>query len=262
MSKIKTLDQLSQRKVQRYGWRPDTPNPHDLMYEPEIELLKNLPEVFSLRTGMPTVYDQLQLGSCTANAIGGVVQFQQLQQQNPEGQNVPSRLFIYYGERVIEGTVDSDAGAEIRDGIKVVAKLGAPPESDWPYDISKFAEKPPESAYIDALKFRALRYSRVRRTVNYIKAAIAAKHPIAFGFVVYSSFEDNIGSDGIMPMPKPGEEMLGGHAVVAMGYNTTHVEVRNSWGDAWGDKGYFWMPWQYIVDPSFCSDFWTIKVES
>lgn len=255
------LQQLPQRQIRRFGWKPDTPDGRDLLYTPQIDEVKNIPKEFSMRGEMPPVYDQGQLGSCTANAIGGVVQHQQMVQGEPEGQHVPSRLFIYYGERVIENSVPYDAGAEIRDGMKVVATLGSPFEEIWPYDISKFAEQPPQAAFDEAKKYMALKYARVRQTQNYIKAAIANRHAIAFGFIVYSSFEQ-IGSDGMMPIPQPDESQEGGHAVVAMGYNETHVEVRNSWSPQWGDKGYFWMPWSFILDKTMCNDFWTISLES
>jgi C1A family cysteine protease len=255
------LDLLPQREVKRFGWRPDTPDPRDLMWTPGLEELKKLPVEYSLRSEMPPLYDQGQLGSCTANAIGSLVQHQQMLQKEAEGEQVPSRLFIYYGERVIENSVDSDAGAEIRDGMKVVGTIGAPPETDWPYDIAKFAEKPPTQAFTDAKKYLALKYARVRQSQYYIKASIFMHRPVVIGFLVYESFED-IGSDGIMPMPAPQEQILGGHAVKVMGYNDTHVEVKNSWGGSWGDGGYFWMPWQFLLDRDMCSDFWTISLES
>ena len=250
-----------------YGWKPDRPDPRD--WQGSLTLTEHavtLPASVSLRAKMPAIYDQGQLGSCTANAIAGALQYQQLVQAETEGKNVPSRLFIYYNERVMEGTVSWDAGAEIRDGIKSVAKQGAPPESEWPYRITRFTDKPPAKAYTDALQFRALTYARPIRTSYYLRKALANTHPIVFGFSVYSSFEsDEVASNGIVPMPDvENEELLGGHAVVAIGYKQIsghlYFEVRNSWGADWGDNGYFWMPAAYLLDTSLSSDFWDIKL--
>src|SRR4051812_30846987 len=117
-------------RVTRYGWIADLPDHRDHLYAAQPAFLRALPARVDLRPRCPNVYDQGDLGSCTANAIGGAIEFEQLKQKLKAF--VPSRLFIYYNERVLEHTVESDSGAQIRDGMKVVAKLGAPPEPDWP----------------------------------------------------------------------------------------------------------------------------------
>lgn len=255
-----------QPKFNKYGWIRDLPDPRDhvaaLTYK---EATAVLPESHSLRDKMPPVYDQGQLGSCTANAIGACLQYQQLKEKHPEGQNVPSRLFIYYCERDIEGTTQSDSGAQIRDGMKVIGTEGAPAEVDWPYDINKFTVKPPTSAYSEALQYTA-KYGRVTQSSHSFKASTYFGRPVVFGFTVFESFE-TIGSDGIMPMPDfSREQILGGHAVVIVGYknidNNLYFEVRNSWGEGWGDNGYFWMPAAYAVDANLCSDFWHVDFAS
>lgn len=249
-----------------YGWNPDRPDPRDHDHSPTMEELSAvLPAEFSLRTKMPPVYDQGQLGSCTANAIGGAVQYQQMKERETEGQQVPSRLFIYWNEREMEGTVDSDAGAVIRDGMKVVATVGAPAETDWPYVIAKFRQKPPAQAFSDALKYEAT-YGRVTQSVRSFQASIYYKRPVVFGFTVFESFE-SIGPDGIMPMPDiRNEQVLGGHAVLMMGWKeingSLYMEVRNSWGADWGDNGYFFMPAAYASNPSYASDCWHIDTET
>src|SRR5437867_4852094 len=140
--------------IQWYGWVPDIPDQRDQMYSAPAHVLAAMPPKVDLRAQCPPVYDQGQLGSCTANAIGGALQFDQIKQG--EQAFVPSRLFIYYNERVMENSVDDDAGAMIRDGIKSVAKLGAPPEDpDWPYVIKNFKKKPPVKAYTDGMKYQA-----------------------------------------------------------------------------------------------------------
>jgi C1A family cysteine protease len=252
---------LAVRTQKRYGWRPDTPDMRDFMLA--VAPAKTLPATLSLRKTMPPVYDQGQLGSCTANSVGAVVEFNELKEKEPDAAT-PSRLFIYYNERAMEGTVSQDSGAEIRDGIKSVAQLGVPPETMWPYVITQFAKKPPAAAYKAAKKHEAIRYARVAQDALALQNVLASGFPISFGFTVYSSFESAaVAKNGIVPMPQSAETVLGGHAVVAIGYKPLqgqlYFECRNSWGPSWGDKGYFWMPSAYITSASLASDFWTIE---
>lgn len=248
----------------RYGWRRDLPDPRDHMWGLSLEeQFSLLPAEWSLRDKMPPVYNQGELGSCTANAIGACVEYQEMKQGQPSV--MPSRLFIYWNERKLEGTTASDSGAQIRDGIKVVATFGAPPETDWPYDITQFAAEPPPQAYQDARKHLAS-YGRVVQSAHSFQASLFFHRPVVFGFAVFESFE-SIGPDGIMPFPDPHRErLLGGHAVVIVGYrqinNQLYFEVRNSWGDGWGDQGYFWMPAEYAITPNACSDFWHLNLET
>ncbi|HUB34726.1 MAG TPA: C1 family peptidase [Bryobacteraceae bacterium] len=243
-----------------YGWVRDLPDGRDFFYAaPLIRFPQGLPTSVDLRSECPPVYDQGQLGSCTANGIGGAIEFDQQKQKTKEF--VPSRLFIYYNERVIEGTVSEDSGAQIRDGVKSVATLGAPPETDWPYDIQKFSEKPPAKAYTDAKKDLVSAYSRVVQNLAQMQGCLAEGYPFVFGFTVYESFEsDEVAQTGIVPMPAPGEKVLGGHCVVAVGYDDTKrmFIIRNSWGAGWGLKGYCMMPYEYLLG-QLASDFWTIR---
>lgn len=252
---------LSTRKTARYGWRRDLPDARDLIAA--VPATGALPSKVDLTPKMPPVYDQGQLGSCTANAIGAAVQYSDLLELQPGEQ--PSRLFIYYGEREIEHTVDQDAGAAIRDGIKVVAKLGAPAETLWPYDIARFAEKPSQAAYAAARGNLALKYQRVPRRLRALKAVLAAGHPVVIGFTVYSSFESaEVARTGVLNMPGADEQILGGHAVLVVGYDDAEDRwrIRNSWGAGWGQDGYFTMPYQYLMEPGLASDFWTITKTS
>jgi C1A family cysteine protease len=174
----------------------------------------------------------------------------------------PSRLFIYWNERAMEGTINSDSGAMIRDGIKSVNSQGACPESEWPYDISKFMIRPPAQCYPDALQDKAVSYQRVARNLNQYKACLASGLPFTFGFTVYESFESvQVAQTGIVPMPIHGEQVLGGHAVLCVGYDDSKQAfyVRNSWGSSWGLQGYFEMPYAYLMNKGLSSDFWVIK---
>jgi C1A family cysteine protease len=221
-----------------------------------------LPAKVSLREKMPPVFDQGQLGSCTANAIAGALEYEEARQGLKTHRL--SRLFIYWNERNIEGTTDSDAGAAIRDGIKSVGKLGAPVETLWPYNPDHFTWKPSKASYAEAIKHEALTYARVAQAATTLQTALASGYAVVFGFTVYESFESSaVAANGLVPMPSKGEQVLGGHAVVLVGYDTTggaiSWEVRNSWGPDWGDQGYAWFPQTYITSLTLASDFWNIK---
>jgi len=245
---------LAVRTQKRYGWRPDHPDMRD--YLAAVEPLKTLPPEASLRDQMPAIYDQGQLGSCTANSIGAILEFNELKQGEKDA-TTPSRLFIYYNERTMEGTVDQDSGAEIRDGIKSVAQLGAPPETDWPYDVSQFAVQPPPNAYTDAKQDLVSSYKRVAQSLPQMQGCLADGYPFVFGFTCYDSFEsDEVAKTGVLGMPKQNEQVVGGHAVMAVGYsNTTRTFlIRNSWGRSWGQSGYFTIPYEYLLDSHLASD--------
>jgi C1A family cysteine protease len=246
----------------KYGWAPDLPDQRDHLYSAPQPILAKLPPKKDLRSGCPPVYDQGQLGSCTANAISGAIQFDQKKQKAKVF--MPSRLFIYYNERVMEGSVNSDAGAQIRDGVKSVANLGVCPESEWPYDIDKFANKPGTQCFKDATKCQAVGYQRLDSTnLNQLKGCIASGFPFVFGFTVYDGFESpNVAKTGVLDMPGPKEKVVGGHAVLAVGYDDSsqRFTVRNSWGKDWGMKGYFTIPYSYLTTTDLADDFWTIRI--
>src|SRR6202162_5358369 len=144
-------------RIGGYGWKPDLPDHRDFLFAAAPAVAAALPTRVDLRPTCPPVYDQGQLGSCTANAIAGALEFDQIKQSLTDV-FAPSRLFIYYNERVMENTVDEDAGAMIRDGIKSVSKQGAPHEKLWPYVIAKFRARPAAPAYKDAARHPVVLY--------------------------------------------------------------------------------------------------------
>lgn len=248
-------------KLQRYGWVRDLPDKRDFLYSAPAEVAAALPPRADLRSQFPPPYDQGSLGSCTANAIAGALQFLELK-EGEQPAVMPSRLFIYYNERVLEGSVGSDSGAQIRDGIKVVVKEGYCAESEWPYVEANFIDQPPARCYSDALKERVSQYLRLPRELTPLLTCLASGFPFVFGFSVYASFESpQVKATGVVDLPQSGEDFVGGHAVVACGYDQAQRRfiVRNSWGPDWGMQGYFTMPFEYLTDPGLAADFWTLR---
>ena len=216
----------------------------------------NLPSHVDLRQTMPPVYDQGQLGSCTANALCSVMQYD----DNIQG----SRLFLYYNERKLENDINDDAGAALSDGIKCLQKYGVCPETMWVYDISKFVTKPTNECYDLALKHKAIKVKNILQDITAMKTALHNACPFVVGITVYESFESSIVAEtGVVPMPTSNEKNLGGHAVVCVGYDDEKKVwiMRNSWGEAWSPemKGYFTIPYLYLLDSSLASDLWYIS---
>ena len=251
----------------KYGWIKENVDKRDLKYKVHRhsinEVKPMLPRSIDLRKTMPPVFDQGELGSCTGNAISGALGYLRYNDPSLEDWS-PSRLFIYYHERVLEGTTEEDNGAMIRNGIKVIGKMGAPPEALWPYDLSKWKTDPSEAIDTEAHKYLAMTYYRVDWTdLEEVKGCLAAGFPIVFGFSVFSNLDSvGHGDKAVLTMPSAHDKPEGGHAVVLCGYNSDKqlFLVRNSWGETWGDKGYFWMPEKYITDPELSDDYWTIRV--
>jgi hypothetical protein len=250
-----------------YGWVRDVPDQRDQQFLALNETLAALPPRIDLRPQCPAVYQQGKLGSCTANAIAGGMEFDLRKQGRPTF--TPSRLFIYYNERVMEDSVDSDPGAQLRDGIKSVRLYGACPEREWPYIIARFRRKPTARCYSDAKRYEAVSYKSVQQSLTQMQGCLAEGYPFVFGFSVYMSFESQqVATTGVVDLPKPGEPGAGeqgqpaGHAVLAVGYDNagSRFIVRNSWGSSWGMAGYFTMPYEYLLDRRLADDFWTIRV--
>jgi C1A family cysteine protease len=244
----------------KYGWTADTPDFRDLNLSAVMQPAVTLPPVVDLRTNCSPVEDQGAVGSCTANALVGAVEYLMIKDKHPFVNM--SRLFIYYNERAMEGTVGQDAGAQIRDGIKTLAKKGVCSEKLWPYVPAKFKNKPTKVCYKQALDYQITAYARLN-TLDEMLSCLASGFPFTFGFSVYESFESQeVARTGVVNMPSTTERMLGGHAVLAVGYrqDTKRFLVRNSWSQNWGQKGYFTMPFDYLSDRNLSDDAWVIRM--
>lgn len=242
--------------IPKFHWVRDKVDARDYAYQ----LTSTSPaSVVDLRVYCSPIEDQGNLGSCTGNAVAGAIEL--LNKRSGRTLDA-SRLFIYYYERLLEGTVNYDSGAYIRDGIRATNRYGAPLESLWPYTISKFRTQPNQAAINDAAKRRVTLYERAA-DFNACIDALNNGFPVIVGFDVYSSFETpSVARTGMMPYPNTSREsLLGGHAVLLVGYNnaTQRFIVRNSWGTNWGDRGYFYMPYQVIQNTRMSGDFWVIK---
>ena len=214
-----------------------------------------LPKSVDLRSKCPPIYDQFTIGSCTANAgVAARVMLNNLTTQL-------SRLDLYYDERVIENDVNQDGGAQMRDIGNALVKYGVCEESYFPYDITKFTNAPSVQANANALKYKIKSYYSVL-TIADIKNVLALKQqPVLVGIDVYESFEsDVVAKTGIVPLPKKTEKLLGGHAVLSVGFDDKkkYFIMRNSWGSDWGDKGYFYLPYTYFTK-KFAYDFWVLQ---
>jgi C1A family cysteine protease len=249
----------------KYGYKPDLMDFRDYMFSRKAAPLPVLQTVeLSSTYTLPPIVDQGKYGSCTGQGIGAAVYFAML---NKHIQNVttafqPSRLFAYFNGRAIENTTKQDAGAQIRDVVKGVVNLGIPHEKYWLYVDGNVLRKPTARAYKDALKFKALKYYRVdnSQAIN-ITTALANGYPVVCGASLYESFEsDAVANTGVVPMPLPTEQLLGGHCFVIVGYNaqTKRFHCMNSWGTGWGDKGFFTMPEAYLTNTNLADDFWVI----
>ena len=239
-----------------FQWQPDRLDSRDYTYKLTTKVI---PNIVDLRRYCSPIENQGSLGSCTGQAIAGAIEL--LNKRNGNHRDI-SRLFIYYYERLILGTVNYDSGAYIRDGIKATNHYGASLESYWPYDIKKFRQEPIIEAKTDALNRKVTRYERVTNFDGCINA-LSNGYPVIMGFHVYSSFMSmNVARTGMMPYPNTKRErLLGGHAVLLVGYNKTKKVfiARNSWGTSWGDRGYFYMPFSVVTNTSMSSDYWIIK---
>jgi C1A family cysteine protease len=244
----------------KYGWKKDKNDSRDFKYKFSLSNTE-LPSSVELPNDLFVVLNQGELGSCTANSLANAYRYAEIKEKGTIDY-IPSRLFIYYYERLIEGTIDEDNGAELRDGAKVLANYGAPDENIWAYDVTKFTIQPCQEAVDSASKHKVLQYHSVNQNERDIKQCLFEGFPISFGFTVFEEFEsESVAKTGLVPMPSHMFNSMGGHAVLLVGYNddTKLYKVLNSWGNEWGDNGYFYLPYDYVHNQGLASDFWTIR---
>ncbi len=274
-------------KTRGLGWIPDLPDFRD--YTGETAGIREIlgpagrvtphsgsPASVDLRTWASPVEDQGGLGSCTAQAGAGLIEYYE---RRSFGRHVESsRLFLYKATRNLMKS-KGDSGAYLRTTMGAMVIFGVPPEPYWPYtdDEAGFDKEPPAFCYAFAQSYRTLLYYRhdpagsTRAAVlERLKATLASGHPAMFGFTVYSSIEQ-AETTGRIPLPYGRERIEGGHAVVAMGYDDAMTVanasggaacrgaflIRNSWGPGWGEKGYGWLPYAYVVK-GLAEDFWSV----
>lgn len=261
----------------RLNWKPDKPDFRDMPYwnHPEFRRLAGAtaPQSIDLRPKMPPIVDQGAIGSCTGNAIAGMLGFLELQELaakagghallDPSTFKPFSRLFIYWNERSMEGDVRQDGGAAIRDGIKSIRNSGACSEQTWPYDQAHVFDVPSDQAFSEASAHKIVTGYRIDTTnLDEMVGCLANGFPFVVGISIYSSFMNpQVAANGLVPMPMYNDSFEGGHAVCVVGYEAASqlFIVRNSWGESWGDKGHFYLPAQYLT--GLGDDAWTIRKE-
>jgi len=248
----------------KFGWLPDVPDARDVPFRAVFKVPRKIPPRVDLRAGCSPVEDQGELGSCTAQALAGALEFLEiktLQSGVSSRYRDLSRLFIYYNERKAMGTVREDSGAMLRVGIKTLVKLGACREELWSYNIDRFVRKPSVRCYEEAQGHTITAYQRLG-SLQEMKACLAQGFPFVFGFSVYEHvLSQTVARTGVIRMPDPKERMQGGHAVLAVGYDDEKelLRFRNSWGEGWGKNGYGEIPYGYLSRRDLSDDFWCVQ---
>jgi len=268
------------------GWIPDYPDFRDytdkteevktLLRVTQLRKKKTLPKSIDLREWCSPVEDQGMLGSCTAHAGAGIIEYYE---RKSFGKHIDaSRLFLYKVTRNLM-RMKGDTGAYLRTTIGAMVLFGVPPEDYCPYadDEKKFDKEPPAFCYAFAQNYQTIKYylhdppeTPANTIRNRVKTSLASGHPAMFGFTVYNSIEQ-AEKTGKIPFPSSREKIEGGHAVAAVGYNdrikinniygqketTGALLIRNSWGKGWGEEGYGWLPYDYILK-GLAEDFWSV----
>jgi hypothetical protein len=240
------------------GYRPEAQSSKDPKYSAH-DRSDPCPSAIDLRPYMTPVENQGNSNSCTANAMAGAYEYL-ANRLNGQSEDV-SRLFIYYNARQIDGTTDQDEGTYLKNCVQVLRKYGACSEKTWSFNIDQILEQPPKSAYREAAQFRVEAASRVDVDLHTMRSCLADGYPFAFGLQLFASFQ-KAGSNGLVPMPDPDREKHdGGHAMLCVGYSDPDQVfiVRNSWGEGWGDRGYCYIPYDYMTKTQYNGDCWTIR---
>lgn len=247
---------------------PSRVDPRDWLFEPDEQALAAPPAAVDLRDApdaFPTVFTQGRLNSCTAEAMSAALHYD-MRRQSLGDAFCPSALFIYYNERKDENTIGLDhlhgRPVQMRDCLLTVTTEGVCPDELWPYDPAKLDVRPPDAAYERAESHRVQSYHRVLQDLAHLKACLAGGFPFVFGVRLYAGFPlANTAGRSEVTMPGPGAQPLGGHALLAVGYDDSRGAfiVRNSWGAEWGDRGHCYLPYEYLTDPSLSFDHWVVN---
>jgi C1A family cysteine protease len=254
-----------------FGWVRDRPNPRDAKFgAPGFVNQPARPKVKDLSAQFPPAFDQGELNSCTANAASAAIQYARRVHNKPDD-FVPSRLFIYYQARIMEDCIYTDGGSQIGDAIAAVTSLGVCAESDWPYDSppgdakthvfpngARAIQAPPANILAKANAYKTISTGHLAQSESDLEGCIAGGYPFLFGFTVFTNFSD---TTRLLKAPGPGDRITPeGHAVLCVGYDNTKrlFRIRNSWGPAKNDKGYFDMDYDYVLNSRLSSDFWVV----
>lgn len=217
--------------------------------------LAPLPASIDLRNKFKSIYDQGSLGSCTANAGAAAYRF--------VNHNFnPSRLFLYYNERLLDDDIKNDSGSSLSQCINALKQYGICSENLCPYEIEKFDIEPTKESYDEATHNKVVKASRLVQTKRALKECLVSGKCFILGIAVYHSFEsENVAKTGVVPMPAKDEQLLGYHAVTCVGYSNEqkHWIMLNSWGQNWGASGFFYLPYDYLTEENLASDMWTIN---
>lgn len=248
------------------GYIYSAPRPDVKNYSATRYSASQLPKKVDLRPYMTAVEDQGQVGSCTANAVAGAYEYLVKKNQDLDYDYDVSRLFIYYGARAKRGNEKKDSGSVISDAIELLEDTGACSEATWPYSDNKSIvfKKPSGEAFEEASEHKITEAQCIPTTLQAWKGALAEGFPIIFGISLFNSF-DNQRKRGFVPDPSRSETSRGSHgshAMLCVGYSDVDrvFIVRNSWGTNWGDKGYCYMSYDYVMNKNYNhGDSWIIR---
>ncbi|CAF0750320.1 unnamed protein product [Adineta ricciae] len=249
--------------IQESQYLPQRPELRQSFADHVIYNSNQLPPKVDLRPNMTPVEDQSRIGSCVANTLAGAYEYLT---KKANGYDIDvSRLFIYYNARAQDSQSGqlTDSGCSMTNGIESLQAHGVCLESMWPYNIENVNMPPYQELYQAADDFKITEAFQLESDLHQMKSCLAQGFPFAFGLKLFTSF-DKASRTGVVPMPDESEqsrESHGSHALLAVGYSDQSASfiVRNSWGKYWGDNGYCYIPYDYLANPNFCFDMWTVR---
>ena len=242
----------------KYGWIPSLPDHRDLTCD--YDITENV-SIVDLRRKLGEVYDQGKLGSCVSNAVISAYDYDDINETGKVNTKL-SRLFLYYNVRELNQCSDFDSGSSIKDNLRVFNHIGVCQEEKWPYNVYYSKFKPTNDCYNKTIGKSLIQYKKLKQDISQLKECLKSGHPFIFGFSIYESFEtEDVVNTGIMRVPSDNEQVLGGHCALCVGYDDSnnHFIAMNSWGEHWGDKGFFYVPYLFMCNSDFVMEFWTIS---